>query len=160
MDRSRLLGIYLDDHLVLLAAGRALARRMGRRAGDELGDLLRDVGAGLGEDRDEVHAIMAERGLRRSRLKPVLGGLAERGGRLKLNGTLVRRSPLTPLVELEGLGLLLEGVRTFWAALDAAGIAPGSDPAGRAARTARQAGRVEALRLGAAPAALRGDSAG
>ena len=155
-----MLGIYLDDHLVLLAAGRALARRMQRRAGPELGDLLREVRAGLAEDRDEVRAVMADRGLRRSRLKPALGGLAELGGRLKLNGTLVRRSPLTPLVELEGLGLLLEGARAFWAALHASGVVPGSDPAARAERVARQAGRAEALRLGAAPAALRGDSAG
>ena len=103
---------------------------------------------GLGEDRDEVHAIMAERGLRRSRLKPVLGGLAERGGRLKLNGTLVRRSPLTPLVELEGLGLLLGGRARL---LGGAGRSWGrprqrSGGPGRARR--RPAGRVEALRLG------------
>jgi hypothetical protein len=154
MDRSRMLGIYLDDHLVLLAAGGALARRMLRRADPELGELLREVRTGLGEDREEVHALMAERGLRRSRLKPALGGLAERAGRLKMNGTVVRRSPLTPLVELEGLAMVLEGARARWAALDAAGVVPGSDPGRRAARASGLAGRAEEIRLRLAPEAL------
>lgn len=156
MDRSRMLGIYLDDHLVLLAAGRALARRMLRNADGELGDLLREVRARLGEDREEVRALMAERGLRRSRVKPAVGVLAERAGRLKLNGALVRRSPLTPLVELEGLALILEAVRARWAALDAAGVVAGADPGGRAKRTAGLAERAEAIRLKVAPQALDG----
>ncbi len=154
MDRSRMRGIYLDDPLVLLSAGRALAGRMLRRADAELGGLLREVRAVLGEDRDEVHALMAERGLRRSRVKPAFGVLAERAGRLKLNGALVRRSPLTPLVELEGLRLILEGTRARWAALEAAGALPGAEPGRRAERAARLADRVEEIRLAVAPAAL------
>ena len=154
MDRSRLLATYLGDHLVLLAAGRALVRRMGRRAGPQLTVLLREVREGLGADRQAVHLLLAEHGLRRPRLKPVLGGVAERAGRLKPNGTLVRRSPLTPLVELEGLALLLEAVRTRWASLDAAGVVPGADPGGRAERAAGLAARAEEIRRRLAPGAF------
>ena len=156
MDRSRMLGIYLDDHLALLAAGRALARRMLRRADPQLGDLLREARAALEEDAAEVRAVMDERGLRRSRLKPVAGALAERAGRLKLNGAVVRRSPLTPLVELDGLGLILEGVRARWAAVEAAGALAGADPGRRAERVAGLAERAETIRVRLAPEALAG----
>jgi hypothetical protein len=154
MDRSRLLATYLGDHLVLLTAGRALCRRMGRRAGPQLTLLLKEVRDGLGADRQAVYLLMEEHGLRRPRVKPVLGGVAELAGRLKPNGTLLRRSPITPVVELEGLALILEGVRVRWASLDAAGIIPGADPGGRAERAARLAAGAEEIRRRLAPDAF------
>jgi hypothetical protein len=153
-DRSRPLEAYLGDHLVLLSAGAALARRMAGRAGPELAALLREVREALGADRRAVLLVMDERGMRRPRLKPALGEVAERAGRLKPNGTLIRRSPVTPLVELEGLAMVLEGVRARWASLDAGNAVAGADPGGRAERAAGLAARAEAIRLRLAPDAL------
>jgi hypothetical protein len=153
-DRSRLLEVYLGDHLVVLNAGRALAGRMLGHAGAELTALLREVREGLGADIQAVHLLMDDHGIRRPRLKPALGILAERAGRLKSNGTVVRRSPITPLVELEGLALILEAVRARWASLDAGNAVPGADPGGRAERAAGLASRAESIRLRLAPDAL------
>jgi hypothetical protein len=153
MHRSRLLATYLGDHLVLLTAGAALAKRMARRAGPELTVLLGEVREALGADRKAVHLLMDERDIRRPRVKPALGGAAELAGRLKPNGTLVRRSPISPLVELEGLAMVLEGVRARWASLDAGNVIAGADPGGRAERAGVLAARAESIRLRLAPEA-------
>jgi hypothetical protein len=46
-----------------------------------------------------------------------LGWIAERAGRLKMNGRLVRRSPLSSLLELEALRVAIEGKKAGWRAL-------------------------------------------
>ena len=80
----------------------------------------------------------------------VLGGWAlEQAGRLKPNGHLLTRSPLSDLVELEGMRLGVEGKGCLWRALLAL-----DDPrldAGALqqlhARAADQAAVLEGLRL-------------
>lgn len=42
------------------------------------------------------------------------GWLAEKAGRLKLNGRPLRRSPLSGLVELEMMHLAVEGEQACW----------------------------------------------
>ena len=44
--------------------------------------------------------------------------LAERFGRLKLNGHLLTRSPLSEVTELEALSLCAEARRLFWKSLE------------------------------------------
>lgn len=53
----------------------------------------------------------------RSRVKHGLALAAERAGRLKLNGRLRGYSPLSRLLELEGLVLGATGKRALWRAL-------------------------------------------
>ncbi|MGW2089753.1 hypothetical protein [Streptomyces sp. NPDC001880] len=48
-----------------------------------------------------------------------LGFAGERIARLKLNGTLTRRSPLSDLIELEGMRMGVEGKTALWQALRA-----------------------------------------
>jgi hypothetical protein len=137
-----------------MAAAAALVERMLPRAGGELRELLTETRRAIADDRVALKALLASSGGRPSRIKQAAAVLAERAGRLKLNGTLVRRSPLSGLVELEGLGLLLEGSRALWRALERAGAV--SDAAARAERAERLLVRTESLRLDAAGAALGG----
>jgi hypothetical protein len=150
----RLRRVYLDDHLALMVAAGALVRRMLRGARGELTNFLDEAQACIEDDRRRVESLLGAIGARPSRLKQAAAALAERGGRLKPNGTLVRRSPLSGLVELEGLQLLLEGSRALWRALERAGIGPPGDAAGRAERAERLLALAERLRLEAAAAAL------
>ena len=74
------------------------------------------------EDRATLRGIM-----RRAQVPPdLLMGTAlqvgERLSRLKPNGRLVRRSPLTPLIEIEGLLDAVHAKAAGWWALDAAGL--------------------------------------
>ena len=89
----------------------------------------------------------------------VLGGwAAEKAGRLKLNGRLRSRSPLSSVVELEGMHLGVLGKAAGWRLLRALAD---SDPRLDAVeldrlldRAQRQAEEIDALRLQAAQEAF------
>jgi len=80
----------------------------------------------------------------------------EKVGRLKLNGQLTGYSPLSRLVELEGLELGITGKRAMWAALEhvIGADVPGFDFGELQRRAERQAAEVGEHRLAAAEAAL------
>ncbi|MEU2135209.1 hypothetical protein [Streptomyces sp. NPDC018352] len=115
---SEPLSIYLNDHLTGAFAGTALARRMAdthpdsRRAA-ELRQLARDVE----QDRDILVRIMNNLAVPVRRYRTWLGIAGERIARLKLNGALTRRSPLSDLIELEGMRTGVEGKTALWQAL-------------------------------------------
>jgi hypothetical protein len=112
---AKLLRIYLNDHLAAATIATRLARRCLRsNRGTELGRLLEDVAGDLEEDRRALEVFMAERGLRRNRAKQAAGVVAERLGLLKLNGRLVHYSPLSRVLELEGLALLVRFGGSLW----------------------------------------------
>jgi hypothetical protein len=113
------LGIYLNDHLAALVAGRELARRTSSGASDiETQTLAREFASRIVESERELERLLGEIGARRSRVKRLLASAAEKSGRLKLNGHLVTRSPLSDLVELEGLIVLLEYEIALWRSLN------------------------------------------
>ena len=68
-------------------------------------------------DRASLLEIMQALGVRPRKVKGVLALLAERASRFKLNGALVRRSPLSSVIELEGMRLGVEGKTDGWQAL-------------------------------------------
>jgi hypothetical protein len=114
---SDLLSIYLNDHLAGAGGGVALARRVaGSRTGEE-GEQTRRLAQQIGEDRDSLIAIMNRLGLRRTFYKEPFAVIAERAGRWKSNGTFVRRSPLSDIVEYEMLALGITGKRAGWQSL-------------------------------------------
>ncbi|MFK0045944.1 hypothetical protein ACIQU4_17825 [Streptomyces sp. NPDC090741] len=80
-----------------------------------------------------------------------LGWLAEKAGRLKLNGRLVSRSPLSDVLELEAMRLGVEGKACAWRSLAAlADTDPRIDGARvqePLRRAERQIRSLEALRL-------------
>jgi hypothetical protein len=154
---TRLLAIYLNDHLT---GSTALIERVrhaaGEQEGTELGAFLARLGAEIAEDRQALRRVMAAAGARRSPAKLALAWLAEKAGRLKLNGRLLRRSPLSPLIELDAAEVGIYGKQLLWQLLRDQ-RPPGSgavDLDALIARAERQRGEVETHRI-AAGSALR-----
>jgi hypothetical protein len=116
---ARHLPIYLNDHLAGATLGVELARRATREnAGTELGDFLRELTREVEEDRESLVALMRALGIAPSRSKVAAAWTAEKLGRLKLNGQVAGYSPLSRLVELEGLAGGVEGKRSLWRSLE------------------------------------------
>jgi hypothetical protein len=112
------LSIYLNDHLAGSAAGVELARRLARNnKGTEYGPPLDRIARQVEEDRESLRDIMRRCGVEEDRVKQA-GSLAlERVGRLKLNGQLLGYSPLSRLLELEGMSLGVAGKQSMWAVM-------------------------------------------
>jgi hypothetical protein len=118
---SRLVGIYLNDHLAGATLGVELARRTLREnEGSELGEWLRAFLVDALDDRATLVDLIRQLGFEPSRIKSGAAWTAEKVGRLKLNGRVRGYSPLSRLVELEGLAAGIEGKRALWLALAAA----------------------------------------
>jgi hypothetical protein len=114
----KLLGIYLNDHLAGATGGRELAARAASsNKGTEYGDFLTSLREEIDEDRDELAQLMKRLDVGEDRLKQTAAWAAEKAGRLKLNGSLTSYSPLSRLVELEGLALGVSGKQSMWKVL-------------------------------------------
>ena len=106
MNRNGTLAIYLNDHLAGATAGAELARRMARshRGQEESGPLNR-IAAEIVQDRSALLAIMDSLGITVRGYKVGAAWVGEKAGRIKFNGRLFTRSPLSDLEELELLRL-------------------------------------------------------
>jgi hypothetical protein len=116
--RTELIGIYLNDHLAGATAGTELAHRIARTH-DEVADraTLQRLAAEINADRRALLEIMALLGVPVRHYKTAAAWLGERAGRLKFNGRLHTRSPLSSLEELELLRLGVEGKAAGWRTL-------------------------------------------
>jgi hypothetical protein len=104
------LTIYLQDHYAGAVAGSRFFRRVaGSHSDPEVRGVVGDLAAQVEKDRRELGKIMRGLKVRHSRPKEGLAWGAEKLGRLKPNGSVFRRSPLTDVVELEALSLAVEG---------------------------------------------------
>lgn len=154
----KLLGSYLNDHLAGATVGRELTKRtLGSNRDNEFGAFLEGLLVEIEEDRDTLLAVMRAVDAGQDRVKAAGALVAERLGRLKLNGSIVSYSPLSRLVEFEGLSLGVEGKASLWRSLAELG-----DPAlaefdfwGLEARARAQREGLEALRLEAARLAFQ-----
>ncbi len=115
---DKLLRIYLNDHHAGATAGTELSRRcLENNLGTSYESFLRDLTRAIEEDRSELERLMESLGISPDRLKQAGAWLAERVGRLKLNGQLTGYSPLSRLWELEGLKLGVTGKLSLWRSL-------------------------------------------
>jgi hypothetical protein len=115
---AELLGIYLNDHLAGATGGAELARRVAAaRRGDEAGDALLRFAADVAADRAALLDMMAALDVPVRAYKVYAGWIGEKAGRLKLNGRLLARSPLSSLEELEMMRLGVEGKAAGWRTL-------------------------------------------
>jgi hypothetical protein len=116
--RTELIGIYLNDHLAGATAGTELAHRIARTH-DEVADraTLQRLAGEINADRRALLEIMALLGVPVRHYKTAAAWLGERAGRLKFNGRLRTRSPLSSLEELELLRLGVEGKAAGWRTL-------------------------------------------
>ena len=116
--REALFGIYLNDHLAGATSGVELAHRMAdsHREPDRRATLER-LAKDIAQDRRTLLDLMAALGLPVRHYKVGAAWVAEKAGRLKLNGSLLSRSPLSSLEELEMLRLGVEGKAAGWRTL-------------------------------------------
>lgn len=113
-----LLGIYLNDHLAGATGGTELARRVAASHRDPAtGSALRHLAADIAQDRAALLDIMAALGIPVRTYKVCAAWIGEKAARLKLNGYLLARSPLSSLEELEMLRLGVEGKAAGWRTL-------------------------------------------
>jgi hypothetical protein len=124
-DHAKLLRIYLQDHFAGASGGLRLARRI-RGATDgadrqEMERLVREIE----EDRSALREIMDALDVSRDRVKQAGAEAGELLGRLKLNGRILSPSPLSRVVEFEGMIMGVTGKLELWRSL--AEIAGGHD---------------------------------
>ncbi|MFD9378688.1 hypothetical protein ACFWBH_24615 [Streptomyces sp. NPDC059999] len=158
-DPDRLLGLYLNDHLAGAGAGVALLRRMTRSHRDTAAEpRLVDLAEAVTADRDSLREIMTALDVPLRHRRMLLGVLAEKAGRLKLNGRLISRSPLSDVLELEAIRVGVEGKKELWRALRIVSRFDqriDGEAMGRLlARAERQADALETLRLTAVEGAF------
>ena len=158
---EKLLRIYLQDHHAGSNAGLELARRVhGGNKGNEYGEALAPIVDEIAADKKTLESIMDDLGFGSDTIKDAGAWALEKVGRLKMNGQITGYSPLSRVVELEGLMTGITGKIGLWAAL--LQIAP-DEPRLDAARLERlrargesQRATVEALRERAARDAFVG----
>src|SRR4051794_7735022 len=137
---SNYLSIYLTDHHAAGSAGVRLAERAAQNVSPtiegqaELPRIAREIAADLGT----LEEIMLGAGIDPSRLKVAAAITLERLGRLKPNGHLRRRSPLSDVLELEALMVGIRAKAALWQTLPDAPPRSGVDFAALQERGAGQ----------------------
>ncbi len=141
MDR-KLLRIYMQDHLAGATGGLELARRArGANDGTPYGEPLAKLADDIEADRRSLESLMDDLGFGADRAKNIAFWVGEKVGRLKLNGQITGYSPLSRMIELEGLITGVNGKRSLWLTLrDLAGSVPelDADRIGRLVERAEQ----------------------
>lgn len=139
---------YLQDHRAGAEIGSDLARRLAdENAGTPYEDFLVSFAQEIEQDVATLEDIMARFGVSKAILKTAGAKLGERIGRLKPNEQLTGYSPLSRVLEFEGLRSGVEGKRGLWDSLDQ--LAPFDDrldPDELASLAARAERQLEGLR--------------
>ncbi|WP_460786826.1 hypothetical protein [Nocardioides maradonensis] len=109
---------YLQNHWTAASAGVSLFRRVARTHSDPATAVaVAEVAHEVEDDRDTLRGVMHDLGVRPSIIGTTLGRIGAELGRLKPNGRVLHRSPLTDVVELEALRDAVYGKRCGWDAL-------------------------------------------
>lgn len=125
-----LLTIYCNDHLAASIGGIELVKRMlGVHRGDRYEEPLRTLLAELHEENDALASMMVALELPVRRYKQLGLWVGEKLSRLKLNGRVLTRSPLSGLVEFEFLASAVRAKRSGFETLrELADADPELDP--------------------------------
>jgi hypothetical protein len=114
VDRKRL-RIFLQDHLAAATAGLELAKRTrGANEGTDYGEPLARLADEIEADRRALEATLVDLGFGPDRPKNLGAWAGEKVGRLKLNGQLKGYSPLSRVLELEGLIAGISAKLSLW----------------------------------------------
>ncbi|MDQ3275541.1 MAG: hypothetical protein M3Q39_11090 [Actinomycetota bacterium] len=154
------LDIYLNDHLTGATGGVELIRRMAdTHRGTDRAPAFARLAAEISEDRDALLGFMAALGVPARAHRIALGWAAERVGRLKTNGRLVTRSPLSDVLELEAMSTGVYAKSSLWHALRTLADHDVRLDAARLdvllGRAADQVSRLEELHRASVPASLK-----
>lgn len=159
-----LLGVYLNDHLAGATVGLELVRRMAAsaKAGSDTASVMKTLVSEMTADRSALVTMMAAVGVKIRGYKVLAAWAGEKAGRLKLNGHLLSRSPLSDLEETEMLRLGVEGKAAGWRTLRLVAERDRRLDPGQLdellERAARQSATLESLRVSIAEQVLAGDS--
>ena len=111
------LSTYLQDHRAGAEAGSDLARRMcEENQGTQYEDFLGHIAAEIEEDIEVLEQIMDRFDVSRG-LKAAVAKVGEKLGRMKPNNQLTGYSPLSRVLEFEGLRSGVQGKLSLWDAL-------------------------------------------
>jgi len=159
MTDNKLLRIYLNDHLAGSVAGHELAKRtQSNNVGTPLGEYLIEFIQELEEEQTVVENLLDSFEATPDRIKQLAAWIAEKAGRLKLNGQITGYSDLSRLLEIEGLCLGVEGKLSLWRSLKQVeghhSALAVTDLDTLIARGEEQRNRFEEFRLGAAAVAF------
>lgn len=99
---DKLLGLYLSDHLTGATAGLGRIERMAKDFTDTpVHAELCGLAVEIGRERELLIGLIHDLGTRPRPHRQAVAWLAEHFGRLKLNGRLLARSPMTLVLESE-----------------------------------------------------------
>ena len=116
-DSDRFLEIYLQDHWAGASGGLQLAKRiLGSLEAPEQTE-MGAIAAEIEEDREKLREIMTRLGVDPDRVKQAAAHAGELMGRLKLNGRVLSPSPLSRVVEFEGMLMGVTGKLELWRSL-------------------------------------------
>ncbi|SDU80184.1 hypothetical protein SAMN04488544_0132 [Microlunatus sagamiharensis] len=122
---SRMLAIYLRDHAAAARGGADLFQRMRRSQGRRpWGRELESLDAEVLEDLRSLRRLMHDWDVAPDPWTTLAVRLGERVGRLKPNGRILRRSPLSDLLEVEAGLDAVHAKAAGWEALRAARTPP------------------------------------
>jgi hypothetical protein len=112
------LAIYLRNHDAAARAGVELFRRAERNQRDRpYGPELATLRAEVEQDARALRSVLEAEDVQPDRAQILLLQLGERVGRLKPNGSLLQRAPLSDLIEVEGMLDAVRAKAAGWQAL-------------------------------------------
>jgi hypothetical protein len=137
-----LLAVYCNDHLAASVGGIELVRRMlhEHRTTDYEQPLKQLLGE-LREEKSSLESMMQGLGFAIRRYKIAAVWLGEKAARLKLNGRLLQRSPLSDLIEFEFLASAVRAKRSGFETLRTVAEVEPRLPKAEIDRLIRQANR-------------------
>ena len=152
-----LLAIYLEDHHAAGVAGSRLAARLAATTASEGSEAdLSRVLPEIAEDLATLESLMRRLGAKPNTMKDTIARVGERLGRLKPNGRLRERSPLSDLLELETLVVGIRGKQALWVSMRNTALLPREELDRLIGRAEKQQRIVESAREAAARRALEG----
>ena len=140
---------YLQDHRAGAETGSDLARRMHEEnKGTQYEEFLGHIAAEIEEDVEVLEQIMDRFDVSHDGLKTAVAKVGEKLGRLKPNNQLTDYSPLSRVLEFEGLRAGVQGKLSLWdSLLEIAPIEERLDPEEIGRLVQRAESQLEQLRV-------------
>ena len=143
---EKLLGLYLSDHLTGATAGLGRIERMVKDFTDTpVHTELATVAAEIRRERELLRSLLRELGVRTRPHRQAAAWLAEHAGRLKLNGRLLSRSPMTLVLESELMRAAVLAKIGGWQTLEELAPDLGLEPSRFAGLTTEARTQIETL---------------
>jgi len=139
-DAQGLFRMYLRDHHAAGTAGSSIARRLAANVtlGDQARKELAEVAADIRADLRTLEDVMAAEEITRDATKDLLARVGAAVGKLKLNGRIRSRSPLSDVLELETLLAGVSAKAALWATLKSVPLRTNLDLDGLSVRADEQ----------------------